>query len=146
MKKLLLLFVILTLTLVAHVNAAHSGSITFGWSYDFIQNPDVNIFRLYRDGTPVLDIPRGDCNVTETPIVEMPAPPDVTFPCTNGPGTCTNNISYKVICGEQMGCSTAPSDYTLTAVDEAGHESEPSNSVHVDQPPEPVTTVNISFK
>lgn len=145
MRRLITILLFVASVFIAYpylVANAANGSITFGWSYDFTENPDVTKFRLYKDGKATITINKDDCNVTE-----VPARPDndVSFPCTNGSGNCTNDIQYKVVCGEQVQCSTAPADFTLTAIDEAGQESDPSNTVHYDPPPKPVTNVDVRF-
>ena len=88
------------------------------WDYNFKHDPDVHKFRLYKNGHQYKDI-------TAYRVIQEPGSDNIT------------TLGYDVICPDCYGRVK----WEMTAIDDAGQESEKSNSAYSDSVPEPPAEV-----
>ena len=119
MKKLgMMIFVIMVLS-----NLACADEINFSWTYDFNANPDVHRFQFYRDNHPAVNATLQDCSLQQEGNMTRV---EYAFPCEN--------------------CSRAEASYFVTAIDDAGQESPPSESITLNPTPDKPGSFSVEFR
>ena len=115
--------VTLILVALASVNLAWADEINFSWTYDFNANPDVHKFQVYKDNHPAVNATLDVCTLQQEGSMTRVR---YVFPCEN--------------------CSRAEASYYVTAIDDAGQESPPSESITLNPAPDKPNRFGVEFR
>ncbi len=120
MKKAITLIILVAL---AFSSIGSADEINFSWTYDFQANPDVHKFQVYKDSQPEVNATLDVCTLQQEGSMTRVR---YMFPCEN--------------------CSRAEASYYVTAIDDAGQESPPSESITLNPAPDKPGSFSVEFR